>query len=122
MRASLNVFGEPLIACSTSPLTGFYRNGCCDTGPDDRGLHTVCAVMTEEFLSFSREMGNDLSTPMPQYGFPGLQAGDRWCLCALRWLEAYENGMAPQVVLEATHQLVLEFLPFEELKKFQVER
>ncbi len=121
MRASLNVFGEPLIACSTSPLTGFYRNGCCDTGPNDRGLHTVCAVMTEEFLSFSREMGNDLSTPMPQYGFPGLQAGDRWCLCALRWLEAYENGMAPKVILEATHQLVLEFLPFEELKKFQVE-
>ncbi len=121
MRASLNVFGEPLIACSMNPMTGFYRNGCCDTGPEDRGLHTVCAVMTNEFLEFSKEMGNDLSTPMPAYGFPGLKEGDRWCLCALRWLEAYENGMAPKVVLEATHQLVLEFLPFEELKKFQVD-
>lgn len=121
MRASLNVFGEPLIACSMNPVTGFYRNGCCDTGPEDRGLHTVCAVMTNEFLEFSKEMGNDLSTPIPAYGFPGLKEGDRWCLCALRWLEAYENGMAPKVVLEATHQLVLEFLPFEELKKFQVD-
>lgn len=121
MRASLNVFGEPLVPCSMQPLTGFYRNGCCDTGPDDRGLHTVCAVMTSEFLAFSKEMGNDLSTPLPEYGFPGLKEGDRWCLCALRWLEAYENGRAPKVVLEATHQLVLEFLPFEELKKFQVE-
>jgi len=121
MRASLNVFGEPLVPCSMQPLTGYYRNGCCDTGPDDRGLHTVCAVMTSEFLAFSKEMGNDLSTPLPEYGFPGLKEGDRWCLCALRWLEAYENGMAPKVVLEATHQLVLEFLPFEELRKFQVE-
>lgn len=117
-----NVFGEELIPCSTQPLTGFYRNGCCDTGEQDLGVHTVCAVMTEEFLEFSKERGNDLSTPRPQFNFAGLQAGDRWCLCASRWVEAYQAHSAPLVVLEATHEKTLEFIELEELVKFAVRK
>ena len=98
-----NVFGEPITACSLNPLTGFYRTGCCETGPDDLGVHTVCAEMTQEFLEFSKRRGNDLSTPRPELGFPGLNPGDRWCLCAARWQEAFEAGAAPRVVLAATH-------------------
>lgn len=103
----LNVLGTPLIACSIAPMTGFYRNGCCETGPKDRGSHTVCAVMTAEFLAFSRAQGNDLSTPRPEYDFPGLRPGDRWCLCAPRWAEAFAAGKAPGVILKATHQNAL---------------
>lgn len=115
---SLNVFGEPLIACSTSPMTGFYRNGCCETDAEDRGTHTVCAVMTKEFLEFSLAQGNDLISPRPLWQFPGLKAGDRWCLCAGRWIEAYKAGKAPKVVLEATHEKTLDYIPLEELVKF----
>ncbi|MHB1109890.1 MAG: DUF2237 family protein, partial [Devosia sp.] len=100
----LNVFGEPLAPCSTRPLTGFYRNGYCSTGPDDAGRHVVCAEMTDEFLAFSKAVGNDLTTPRPEFAFPGLKAGDRWCLVALRWAEALDAGMAPRVVLAATHR------------------
>ena len=102
-----NVLGGELLPCSAQPLTGFFRNGCCETGPEDTGLHTVCAVMTAEFLAFSKRAGNDLSTPQPDYGFPGLKPGDRWCLCAPRWKEALDAGFAPLVVLEATHEEVL---------------
>lgn len=112
---SKNVFGEPIAVCSEDPLTGFYRNGCCDSGPDDGGRHMVCAVMTDEFLGFSKAMGNDLSTPMPQYNFQGLKAGDHWCLCALRWKEAFDAGMAPKVVLEATNEKVLHYITMQEL-------
>lgn len=115
-----NVLGEPLQVCSLDPLTGFYRTGCCDTGSEDMGLHLVCAVMTDEFLAFSRARGNDLSTPMPAYQFPGLKAGDRWCLCAARWKEAFDAGMAPQVVLDATHMSTLEFASLEELQQHAV--
>jgi hypothetical protein len=107
----LNVVGGELLPCSTEPLTGFYRNGCCSTGPEDVGSHTVCVVTTAEFLAFSSAAGNDLSTPHPEWGFAGLQPGDRWCLCASRWLEAYEAGVAPQVVLGATHARALEIVP-----------
>ena len=106
-RSSRNVLGGPLARCSTAPLTGFYRDGCCTAGPEDPGRHTVCAVMTAEFLRFSLAHGNDLSTPMPHYGFPGLRPGDRWCLCAPRWQEAYAAGCAPDVVLEATEAAAL---------------
>ena len=105
-----NVLGGPLIACSTEPLTGFYRDGCCATGPEDQGSHTVCAVVTEEFLSFSKSRGNDLTTPRPQWGFPGLKPGDQWCLCAARWREAYEAGRAPKVRLDATHERALDLI------------
>jgi uncharacterized protein (DUF2237 family) len=120
-RPSRNVFGEPLQSCSAAPKTGFFRNGCCDTGPDDVGSHTVCAVMTAEFLEFSRRSGNDLSTPMPEYGFPGLKAGDRWCLCAPRWQEAFEARQAPRVVLRATHEGALEYCSLTDLKRFAVD-
>ncbi|WP_273463062.1 DUF2237 family protein [Sandarakinorhabdus limnophila] len=103
-----NVLGGPLLPCSLEPLTGWYRDGCCNTDAADAGLHTVCAVMTEEFLAFSQSAGNDLSTPRPEYGFPGLNPGDRWCLCAGRWEEARIAGFAPEVVLEATHAKTLE--------------
>lgn len=112
---SLNVFGEPLAPCSTQPLTGFYRDGCCSTGPDDSGRHVVCAVMTMEFLIFTYERGNDLLTPRPQYRFPGLRPGDRWCLCALRWKEALEVGLAPPVVLESTNEAALHYVRMEDL-------
>lgn len=102
-----NVLGGELVPCSLDPVTGFYRNGCCETGPHDLGLHTVCAVMTESFLAFSKATGNDLSTPRPEFAFSGLKPGDRWCLCAGRWREALDAGMAPQVVLEATHEETL---------------
>lgn len=120
--ASVNVLGEPLEPCSTAPMTGFFRNGCCDTSAADRGSHTVCAVMTSEFLAFSRRMGNDLSTPRPEFGFPGLKPGDRWCLCAARFLEAYEAGMAPRVKLTATHKRALEIVPLDLLRELALER
>lgn len=113
-----NVFGENLISCSEAPMTGFFRNGCCETGPEDLGTHTVCAVMTAEFLIFSRSRGNDLMTPRPEWDFPGLKPGDRWCLCASRWFEAYKVGMAPFVVLEATNEKTLEWIQLEDLVKF----
>ena len=116
-----NVLGTDLIACCTSPMTGFYRDGYCRTGPLDSGRHVVCAIMTEEFLTFTKSMGNDLSTPIPQYDFPGLRPGDAWCLCALRWKEAYDAGVAPRVKLEATHESVLNFLKFEELLECKLE-
>ena len=102
-----NVLGGTLLSCSTDPMTGFTRTGCCETGPEDAGSHTVCAIVTEGFLAFSRACGNDLSTPRPEYGFPGLRPGDRWCLCAPRWQEAFLAGQAPSVVLEATHMAAL---------------
>jgi hypothetical protein len=105
-----NVVGTDLEPCSTDPLTGFYRDGDCRTGADDRGVHVVCARVTEEFLAFSRSRGNDLTTPVPAYRFPGLEPGDRWCLCASRWKEAHEAGVAPPVILEATHMSALEFV------------
>ena len=116
MDASTNVLGEPLEPCSTAPMTGFYRNGCCDTGPQDRGRHTVCALMTAEFLALSKYLGNDLSTPRPEFGFAGLKPGDRWCLCAARFLQAAEEGAAPQVRLRATHQRTLDIVPLDVLK------
>ena len=115
-----NVLGDQLEICSISPMTGFFRDGCCDTSGEDVGSHTVCAVMTAEFLAFSKSAGNDLSTPMPQYGFAGLKPGDRWCLCAARWKEALDAGAAPQVVLEATHAVTLQVVPLEDLKKYAV--
>lgn len=120
MAGSKNVLGGPLATCSMSPRTGFYRDGCCNTGRDDVGLHLVCAVMTEEFLRFSKMRGNDLSTPMPEYDFPGLQDGDRWCLCVLRWKEALAAGQAPQVILDATHISTLEFVDLEDLQEHAV--
>ena len=113
-----NVMGGELLSCSLDPVTGFYRNGCCETGPEDMGLHTVCAVMTDDFLAFSKSMGNDLSTPRPEYGFAGLRAGDRWCLCAPRWKEALDAGMAPKLVLEATHEETLAIVPLGVLKDY----
>jgi uncharacterized protein (DUF2237 family) len=115
-----NVLGTALEPCSYDPMTGFFRDGCCNTGAEDVGLHLVCSVMTDKFLAFSKARGNDLSTPMPMYQFPGLKEGDRWCLCALRWKEAFEAGMAPQVVLEATHISTLEFIDLEDLQKHAV--
>lgn len=111
-----NVLGEPLMPCALDPLTGFYRDGCCNTGPEDIGRHVVCAEMTEEFLEFSRSVGNDLSTPMPMYGFEGLNPGDRWCLCASRWVEAHAVGMAPRVILASTHEAALEICDLEALQ------
>ena len=111
-----NVFGTPLQACCHDPMTGFYRDGYCRTGPDDKGLHTVCAVVTAEFLAFSRARGNDLSTPRPEYDFPGLQPGDAWCVCVQRWVEAFEAGVAPPVRLAATHISALEFVALETLE------
>ena len=109
----MNVVGGQLLPCSTEPLTGFYRNSCCSTGPEDLGSHTVCVVLTAEFLDFSKSVGNDLSTPRPDWGFAGLNAGDHWCLCASRWLEAYRAGCAPEVVLGATHARALDVVPIE---------
>ena len=118
---SRNVLGGMLEACSIAPVTGFYRNGCCDTGPSDRGMHTVCAVMTDEFLALSKYLGNDLSTPRPEFGFAGLKAGDRWCLCAGRFLQAHEEGAAPKVRLEATHLATLEIVPLEVLSGYALD-
>ena len=114
---ALNVQGGALALCSTRPLTGFFRNGCCDTGPDDTGMHTVCAVMTTEFLEFSALSGNDLSTPQPASGFPGLSPGDRWCLCIGRWREAMAAGVAPPVVLAATHEEAVAVVSLEDLER-----
>lgn len=114
---SINVLGGMLQPCSTQPVTGFYRDGCCNTGAEDIGLHTVCVVLTADFLLFSRSRGNDLSTPMPQYGFPGLKPGERWCLCASRWKEAFDAQVAPQVVLEATHAVTLRVVQLADLKQ-----
>jgi hypothetical protein len=111
-----NVLGTELETCCTSPMTGFYRDGCCNTGPGDVGLHLICAEMTQEFLDFSQQGGNDLVTPVPAFDFPGLKAGDRWCLCVLRWKEAWESGVAPPVVLASTHISALEFVDLEQLK------
>lgn len=116
-----NVLGGPLATCGVAPLTGFYRTGCCDTGPDDPGVHVVCAQVTAEFLAFSRSRGNDLSTPRPEYGFPGLKPGNRWCLCADRWQEALEAGVAPPVVLAATHEAALEIVRREDLLRYAVD-
>jgi len=116
-----NVLGGEIEPCSVNPVTGFFRDGCCNTSPEDRGSHTVCVVLTSEFLAFSKACGNDLSTPMPQYQFPGLKAGDRWCLCAPRWQEAFEAGMAPKVVMAATHEGALEYATFADLKKFAID-
>lgn len=113
-----NVLGTELKVCCTSPMTGFYRDGYCRTGADDTGRHTVCILATEEFLEFSKSAGNDLSTPRPEYAFPGLKAGDKWCLVAMRWQQALEAGMAPQVYLESTHESALEFIDLEDLKRF----
>ncbi len=113
---AINVLGGPLEECSTNPLTGWYRDGCCNTGGDDLGVHTVCVVTTAEFLAFSAEAGNDLSTPHPEYGFPGLTPGDNWCLCASRWQEAFEAGRAPKVRLAATHIATLEWIQLDDLK------
>ena len=118
MDESVNVFGEPLETCSERPLTGFFRDGCCNTSADDVGSHTVCVEVTAAFLEFSRFRGNDLSTPRPEFGFTGLEPGDRWCLCAARWLEAYRHGTAPRVLLRGTHARALEIVPIELLKQF----
>ena len=118
---SLNVLGTPLQTCSTDPMTGWFRDGCCETQAQDRGRHIVCAVVTDDFLAFSKSRGNDLSTPRPEYRFPGLKAGDRWCLCLDRWREAHAAGVAPDVVLEATHQIALERVELSTLQAFAVE-
>ncbi|HSU04054.1 MAG TPA: DUF2237 domain-containing protein [Acetobacteraceae bacterium] len=120
-QPSRNVLGGLLGTCSISPMTGFFRNGCCDSGPEDLGSHTVCAVMTAEFLAFSKQAGNDLSTPRPEFGFSGLQPGDRWCLCAPRWHEALEAGAAPRVVLRATEHGALRYCALEDLKRHAVD-
>ena len=115
---ALNVFGEPLKSCSETPMTGFFRDGCCNTNNQDIGSHTVCIVISKEFLEYSRFRGNDLSTPMPEYGFPGLKPGDHWCLCAARWLEAQQQDMAPRVLLTSTHEKALEIIPLELLNQY----
>lgn len=112
----INVLGDELQQCSMDPVTGYYRTGCCENRGDDPGLHVVCAVLTDEFLSFSKSMGNDLSTPMPQYGFAGLKGGDQWCLCAARWQEAFEAGAAPRVRLSSTHVSALEYINLADLR------
>ena len=117
----LNIFNEPLEACNLDPVTGFFRSGCCETSEQDTGSHTVCAIMTEEFLKFSKSKGNDLSTPVPAFDFPGLNSGDRWCLCAARWLEAYEAGSAPSIIARATHRRALEIIPMEVMKEFSLD-
>jgi uncharacterized protein (DUF2237 family) len=118
---SRNVLGEPLIGCSDRPKTGFFRNGCCDSGDEDLGLHTVCVQVTADFLAFSAARGNDLSTPAPEHGFPGLKPGDRWCLCSARWKEAYDAGKAPHVVLASTHEATLEIVPLELLRRYALD-
>ncbi|UCV05992.1 DUF2237 family protein [Dechloromonas denitrificans] len=117
----LNVLGGPLLPCSERPVTGFFRDGCCNTSEEDFGSHTVCVVLTAEFLAYSKAAGNDLSTPHPEFGFPGLQPGQRWCLCAARWLQAYAAGKAPQVALNATNQAALEIVPLAALKEHAVD-
>ncbi len=120
MALPKNVLGTELEPCCLAPMTGFYRDGYCRTGGTDYGVHIVCAVMTDEFLEFSRSAGNDLITPVPEYDFPGLSSGDRWCLCVSRWKEAFEAGFAPQVVLRATHMSAIEFVSLEDLKQHAI--
>jgi uncharacterized protein len=121
VETDLNVFGEPLQECGTDPVTGFFRDGCCTTGPEDLGSHTVCAVMTSEFLAHQKSVGNDLATPRPELGFPGLRPGDRWCVVAVRWLQAYHAGVAAPVVLASTHIRSLEAIPLELLRRHAVD-
>ena len=121
MEKQLNIFGEPLIACSNNPLTGFFRDGCCNSSINDHGEHTVCAIVYDKFLKFSLSKGNDLVTPRKEFNFPGLMDGDRWCLCADRWIEAYQNECAPRLVLEATNFDVLKKIDIEILKKFALD-
>ena len=120
-ETALNVFGRPLAPCSYSPMTGYFRDGCCRGDAGDRGMHLVCVLLTADFLAFSKSRGNDLSTPRPEYDFPGLKPGDRWCLCAVRWLEALQAGMAPEVVLEATHLNTLGVVTLDQLRLYAVE-
>jgi len=120
-KPSRNVLGQPLENCSMDPVTGFFRNGCCDTSNEDIASHTVCIVATNDFLAFSKAAGNDLSTPSPEYGFPGLREGDRWCLCAPRWQEAFEAGKMPRVVLQATHEGALQYCDLADLKRYAVD-
>lgn len=122
MADAKNVLGGRLETCSIDPMTGFYRDGCCNTGAGDFGSHTVCAQMTEAFLSYTKAQGNDLSTPIPGYNFPGLKPGDRWCLCAARWKEAYDDGVAPSVALEATHESALQVIPLEVLQEYALDK
>ena len=119
--SQLNVLGGPLLTCSDDPVTGFFRDGCCNTSEDDFGSHTICIMLTADFLQFSKERGNDLSTPRPEFNFPGLQPGQRWCLCAARWLEAHQAGKAPRVSLNSTNQAALEIVPLELLKLHAVD-
>ena len=121
MTEERNVLGGPLEPCGTDPVTGFFRDGCCSTGPEDVGSHTVCAVMTEDFLDHQRSVGNDLLTPVPAFRFPGLKPGDRWCVVALRWLQAYQDGRAAPVVLASTHERTLDMVPLEALKAYAVD-
>ena len=116
-----NVLGGPLRACCTEPITGFYRTGFCEIGPEDIGVHAVCILITDEFLKFSKAARNDLSTPHPDYNFPGLRTGDKWCLCASRWVDAYELGMAPKIILSATHEGMLDYVPLEILQQFAID-
>ena len=119
IRDSINVFGDRLVVCGTDPMTGVYRDGCCNTGMNDRGTHTVCAVVTDEFLQFSKSRGNDLTQDYPPANFKGLVAGDKWCLCVSRWVEAYQAGVAPPVILEATHMKTLDYVSLEVLNNFK---
>ena len=121
IKDSINVFGERLTVCGTDPMTGAYRDGCCNTGLNDRGTHTVCAVVTDEFLQFSKSRGNDLTQDYPPANFKGLVAGDKWCLCVSRWVEAYQAGVAPPVILEATHKKTLDYVPLDVLMRFKVQ-
>jgi len=120
MSGAKNVLGEPIQPCSMDPLTGWFRDGCCNTGPGDMGMHLICCEVTEPFLEFSKESGNDLSTPVPEFRFPGLKPGDRWCVCAQRWKQAYDSGAACGVVLESTHMSAIEFATLEELREHAV--
>jgi uncharacterized protein (DUF2237 family) len=121
MDAKFNVLGEPLLSCSEEPMTGFFRDGCCNTSSEDLGRHVVCVRVTAEFLEFSRSSGNDLSTPQPEFGFPGLRPGDQWCLCAARWQEALEAGAAPRVLLQSTHAAALRIVQLRDLKQYAID-
>ena len=121
MDEAINVLGEPLETCGEDPMTGFFRDGCCNTSAQDVGLHTVCVAVTADFLSFSKSKGNDLSTPVPQFEFPGLKPGDRWCLCAARWREAHEAGVAPRVYLKSTHMRTLKVEALDDLKRHSID-
>ena len=121
MSEARNVLGQPLEPCCLRPMTGFFRTGSCETGPEDAGAHTVCVQVTAEFLAFSRQRGNDLSTPAPAFGFPGLKPGDRWCLCASRWKEALDAGTAPRVLLRGTHERTLDYVSLDELKRYGID-